>query len=361
METMLLSSYGEWCRLGYECDVLATAKMIGPIAAQMRETGYGVFHIPFRSRWSYLPSAVFIRDFYRLCRSGYDVVHIHTEIAPPVCAVLARLAGVRRIAVTPHGRFKFRGGLRLRKFCERHFVHLLGGRYGMISEGVRKCEWERFRNKGVRTWNWLDTSHFKPPTLEARATARRSLGIGDKEFVIISVGNCHSVKNHAAVLRALPLLPDTIHPTYLHIGYEDPDFHERKLAAELKIEDKVRFLGSQADPKTFLWASDVFVMPSLNEGLGVAALEAIASGVSLVCSKVEGLQEIAAETKWAVLTSTTPESVAQGLAKVAAIDPRERRRRALTDSELIRERFSMQKGVLSIVEGIYRNAKAGRS
>ena len=353
METMLLSSSSEWRLQGYECDVLATAAKIGPAAQRMRECGYGVFHIPFRSKWRYFPRAKFISDFYRLCRSGYDVVHIQTEAGRPVFAMLAKLAGVRQIAVTPHNVFNFRGVLRARKFCERHFIRILGGRFGMISDGVSKCEWETFRIKGVRIWNWLDTTQFRPPSIEERTAARQSLGVQKDEFIIVSVGNCNSAKNHGAILRALPLLPDTIHPLYVHIGREEPEFSERQLAAELKIEGKVRFMGSQADSLHFLWAADVFVMPSLYEGLPIAAIEAVAAGVPLVCSAVEGLSDVVAETKWTVPTSTTPESVAEGLAKVASIGTSERRQRALADSLHVRERFSVQNGVRSITNGLY--------
>jgi glycosyltransferase involved in cell wall biosynthesis len=223
----------------------------------------------------------------------------------------------------------------------------------MISNGVSKCEWERYRIKGVPILNWLDTSHFQPSSQEQRATARQSLGIGQDEFVIVSVGNCRSVKNHDAVLRAIPMLPATIRPLYLHVGREDPGCSERKLAAELKIESRVRFLGSQADALPFLWAADAFVMPSINEGLSIAAMEAIASGAPVLFSNIAGLSEIATGTKWTTFTSTSPESVAEGLAKVAAIEASERRQRALTDSQLIRERFSIQNGVRSITDGLY--------
>lgn len=353
MEIMLLNSFAEWRRQGYQCDVLATASAVGPIASQMREAGYGVFHIPFRSKMRYLPRADFVRDYYHLCKSGYDVVHLHHEAAPPIFVLLAKLAGVRRIVLTLHAIFKFKGFLRARKLCERQFVHFLGGRYGIISENIRDCEWERFRSKGTRIQNWLDTSHFEPPTQDQREIARHSLGIREDQFVITSVGNCSKVKNHDAILRAIPLLATTIRPLYLHVGREAPGNPERKLATELMIEDKLRFMDSQADTLPFLWAADVFVMPSLNEGLGISALEAIAAGTPLVCSEVEGLSEVAAQTKWAILTSTSAESVAEGVAKTAAIDPLERRQRALSDSQLVRDRFSVEAGVLSIVDGLY--------
>lgn len=79
METMLLNSSEEWRRHGYQCDVVATAADAGPVANQLRLRGYRVYHHPFRSRWPLAPKLSFVRRFFLLCKSGYDVVHIHTE------------------------------------------------------------------------------------------------------------------------------------------------------------------------------------------------------------------------------------------------------------------------------------------
>ena len=353
METMLLSSYKEWQRIGYECDVIATAASEGPAATKIRECGYSVFHYSFRSRMRYLPSGKFISNFFLLCRSGYDVVHIHTEAGRLVFAVLAKLAGVKTIAVTPHNVFRFGGLLRMRKLCERQLIRLLGGRFGMISESVRECEWSQFRIKGIRVWNWLNTSHFSPPSLEERNAVRTSLGIKNNQFVVVSVGNCSKVKNHEALLCAIAMLPNETQALYLHIGREEEDRRERALAAELGMEDKVHFLGSQSDPLPFLWAADVFAMPSLYEGLGISAIEAVAAGVPLICTHVDGLSDVAAETNWTIITTTAPESIARALRLVSEMHPSERRNRALSDSERIRERFSMERGVNSVVNALY--------
>jgi glycosyltransferase involved in cell wall biosynthesis len=353
MEMMLLTSAEEWRKQGYACDVLATDIDIGPVADDMRACGYGVFHIPFRSRLRYLPRLAFVTEFYGLCRSGYDVVHIHTEAGPPVPAVLAKLAGVRRVAVTPHGVFDFHGFLRVRKSFERFIIRMLGGSYGLISEGVRRCEWERFRNGGVRISNWLDTERFRPPTDGERGAARERLKIRPDQFAVVSVGNCSILKNHEAALRAVSLLAADFDVIYLHIGREPAENPERKLAIQLGIQDRVRFMGSQSDPLQFLWAADAFVMPSLHEGLGMAAIEAIAAGTSVVLSNVQGLSETAAICKSAVLTDTTSGSVASGLTQVARLEPTERALRAKTDSDLIRQKFSVQNGVTSITSGLY--------
>jgi glycosyltransferase involved in cell wall biosynthesis len=353
MEMMLLNSFSAWSHSGYTCDVLATTAEVGPQAPAMRAAGYGVFHIPFRGSLRYVPRLQFIRAYWRLCSSGYDIVHVQTEAAALLFVVLARLAGVKRVVITPHNTFRFNGLMRARKFMERLIIRLLGGRYGMISDAIMACEWEYYRNPGTRVWNWADTAHFRPSTPEERTDARRSLDIADNVFVIVSLGNCSKVKNHEAILRAVQLLPADLSPLYLHIGKEASENSERRLAAEIGIEDRVRFVGSQANPLQFLWAADVFVMPSLYEGLGMAAVEAIATGIPTVLSAVDGLSEVAKETQETVLTTTESASVAKGVMEIAMLPHEERRKRALADSDRIRRRFSVQNGVRSIVEGLY--------
>ena len=354
MEMMLLNSAEEWARAGYACDIVASATNIGPLAPELRAAGYGVFHIPFRSKFRYAPRWRFITDYYRLCKSGYDVVHIHTEAATHLFVILAKLAGVSRIALTPHNTFRFAGLLRIRKALERRFNRLLGSKYGMISNSVQKCEWERFRNRGVRISNWLDTIHYRPPAPEERFAARSSLCCQEEQLVIVSIGNCNDAKNHSEILRAISLLPAAVAPLYVHVGKELADQPERALAAELNLAERVRFLGSQGDPRQFLWAADAYVMPSLCEGLGISALEAIACGVPAVLVNIDGLADIASETDSVVLTSTAAQSIADGIAQVASTQIVERQARALLDSARIRELYSIPNGVQSVINGLYR-------
>ena len=354
MEMMLMSSADQWSRAGYSCDVLATAREAGPIAEQMHEAGYGVFHIPFRSRRRYLPSSRLIPEFFLLCkRSRYDVVHIHTEAATPIFAVLAKLAGVRTIVLSVHNTFRFDGILRIRKMLERALIRACGGRYGMVSDAVMECEGQRFRNSGVRLWNWLDTEYFRTPSPAERQSARESLGCSDDQFVIVSVANCNVAKNHSALLQSLPRIKQAVAPLYLHVGREQPDRPELALAERLGLENEVRFMGSQRDPRLFFWAADVFVMPSLHEGLAISPLEAIASGCPVVLADVSGLKEIASETKWAISVTPNEESIAAGLCRVAAMPAEIRRSRALEDSARIRELFSVQRGVQVMIENLY--------
>ena len=94
-------------------------------------------------------------------------------------------------------------------------------------------------------------------------------------------------------------------------------------------------------------------MPSQREGLGLAAVEAMAASTPALLSNVPGLADIAAATQWTFLTSTSPESIAEGLTQAALMDPSERHNKSLADSVRIQERFSLQKGVRSIAHALY--------
>lgn len=354
MEMMLLSSADQWRQAGYSCEVLATKGHVGPLADQMAKAGYDVFHIPFRSDLRYLPNRRLIGDFFRLCRSRrYEIVHIHTEAATPIFAVLAKLAGVRRLVLSVHNTFLFEGFLQIRKKLERKIIRGLGGRYGMVSNAVIDCEKKRFKNHGVRLWNWLDTNYFRPPSPNERQLARRTLGCSDNQFVLVTVANCNHAKNHPELLHALAKIKSELTFLYFHVGKEENDRPEANLATQLGLNDQVRFVGSQSDPRLYFWAADAFVMPSLHEGLAISPLEAIAAGCTVVLADVSGLTEISEVARWTIRVSPEQQSLADGLLQVATLSQDVRRSRALEDSARIMELFSMRRGVDTMIRDLY--------
>ncbi len=358
MERMLLSSAGEWARRGIECDILSTTPEPGSWAPHLAAAGYRIHHFPFRSEQSGGLSLGALQAFYRLCRERkYAVVHIHTEAAAPVYAVLAKGAGIPRIALTVHNTFRFEGWLRLRKALERRFVRLLGGRYGMVSESVAQCEQDRFGNRGIRLLNWLDVDQFRPPTRGERDAAREQLRLSRAMTALLTIGNCNAAKNHGDLLAAMHLLNDRSDLIYLHVGREEEGFPERALANRLGVAEKIRFCGSHEDVRTYLWACDVFVMPSRNEGLAVAALEAIAAGCCAIFFEVPGLLDLKPLAPGAVFVPPDAQLLAASIERLVSITPglgpgcRE-------DSAAIRSRFSPERGVGVICEELYGMAPA---
>ncbi|MBD2177244.1 glycosyltransferase family 4 protein [Pseudanabaena sp. FACHB-1998] len=137
-------------------------------------------------------------------------------------------------------------------------------------------------------YNGIEIDEFTNPI--KRETARHILGIGNNEFVFGNVGRLHEQKGHEYLLKAFSKIANHVH--LLVIG--DGELRESllKLAEQLKISDRVNFLGARSNIREFLSAIDVFVLPSLWEGQPIALLEALAMGKPCIASDVDGISEI---------------------------------------------------------------------
>ena len=100
---------------------------------------------------------------------------------------------------------------------------------------------------------------------------------------------------------------------YLHAGGEDEPGSERLLAAGLGITERCLFLGSTDDPRSVLWAADIFVMPSIREGFSIAAIEAAACGLPLVLSDVPGLRDLKATMSDGMWVRLEPAALADAI------------------------------------------------
>lgn len=139
--------------------------------------------------------------------------------------------------------------------------------------------------------NGVDTERFCPTS--ARFTIRRRLGIPLDRLIVLSVGNLKPIKGHRVLLDALGglrSLSRDITTVFVGGDYLDGDLY-RRAAAQLPDFD-VRFAGAQADVLPWLQSADVFVQPSLYEGLSNALLEAMSCGLPVVATRVGGNREI---------------------------------------------------------------------
>lgn len=344
-EMMFHAAAGLWRSHGMELHILCTGDRLGPVAPRLQADGYILHHLPF-SR-----SAAHVFAVYRLLvAKGFDVVHINTERASFWYAAAARLAGTGRVLRTIHNVFPFRGMLRLRRAAQRWLQRQIKVTMISISPSVCSTEWERFRNPTELIANWFAEDIYRPPTCEERARARMVLALTDGELVVTSVGGCWSYKNHAAILHALADLPKHTRVIYFHVGMEDPGQPERLLAHELGIMHRVRFCGVLPDILPVLHASDVFLMPSLYEGFGCAAIEAMAAGLPAVLSRVSGLRDFAAVCPEICWIDTTPEAIAGAILRFQQMQPGQRREIGLTLSSAVHRHFGVANGAARYLE-----------
>jgi glycosyltransferase involved in cell wall biosynthesis len=138
----------------------------------------------------------------------------------------------------------------------------------------------------------VDCERFRPPTAEERAGARRALKISDDEIVISAVGALEQRKGHRYLIEAVGAIAATGKFKCFIAGQGLIGKILQGEIAVLRRLDRIKLLGRVDDLRELLWASDIFAMPSLKEGLGVAALEAMASGLPVIASDVGGLREV---------------------------------------------------------------------
>lgn len=316
--------------------VLATAEDgPGPFAPRLAAAGYDILHLPF-VRGASFP----VRLAKLLCRNRFDVVHVHCERAGFWIELAARLAGVPRVVRTVHAVFPFAASLRWRRMGQRAVARtVLGVATVAHSDSVIANERARFGNAVGFLPAWLDVA-YRPPTAEQRHAARQRFGLEDGVFAVACVGSCLAIKNHDALLDAMArLVGGGVDAVLLHAGQGPLQAAEKGRAEALGIGNRIRFLGTAEDVRAVLHAADAFTMPSLREGLGMAAAEALACGVPAVLADVDGLREHAHAGDAVLWSGTDPATIAARLAELAALDPGIRRARGAEAAAAVATRY----------------------
>lgn len=117
---------------------------------------------------------------------------------------------------------------------------------------------------------------------------RRELGLPEDAIIVLSVGELNKNKNHETVIKAIAKINNP-NVYYVICGQGVLENYLRDLTKELGLEKQVHLLGFRKDIPEICKGSDLFVFPSLREGLGLAALEAMASGLPIITSNVHGI------------------------------------------------------------------------
>lgn len=147
--------------------------------------------------------------------------------------------------------------------------------------------------------NGVNVVNFRSSAVDlriVRENLKSKLGIKDEEKVIVTVSRLvkkNGVEDLITAMKELKSIEPQLKIKLLIIGKGKQEEYLKDLAKELGLENNVLFLGEigHHDLPQYLWISDVFVRPSLSEGLGNAFLEAMAAGVPVIGTKVGGIPD----------------------------------------------------------------------
>lgn len=290
-EMMIYNAYPYWKDV-CNCSIMATGKIKGPFAGQLEQAGYETVWVPTEGNGK-MSKVKHLISFWKYMRKhSYDIVHIHRESLAFEYALIAKITGSRHIVRTVHSTFAHTGIQRKIKAATRWIMRKpLRVSFVAISDGVAENEKQVFGNVCETTiYNWCNNQKFSFLSEQEKKQIKQEHQTTDK-LVLVTVGNCGHVKNHELLLRAIVLMKEKDRILYRHVGYAKGETErEAQLAEKLGIQEQITFAGS-TDPMPFLREADVFLMTSIYEGLSIATLEAIFTGMNVLLAEAPGLTE----------------------------------------------------------------------
>lgn len=256
-------------------DVVVTGIYEETVLEQLRQLGCGIFFLPDRKskvlKYSYA--------LYNLLRKGkYDAVHVHgSSCMIAIDLFICSSARTKIIIAHSHN-----------TQCDNPKMHhILKPWMHFLYTDALACsrvagEWMFGKRSFTVLHNVFEYQKFVFNN-ELRLSKRKELGIDKEEVALVVVGWLSKVKNHSFAIDIIKRLNDNQYKLFL-VGKGDLRDELARKATDLGIANQVHFLGLRSDVNELLQAMDIYLMPSLGEGLPVALLEAQASGIKCIAS-----------------------------------------------------------------------------
>jgi sugar transferase (PEP-CTERM/EpsH1 system associated) len=294
-------------------------------------------------------------QLYRLFRRERPhIVHTHAWGTLLEGLVAARLAGVPAVVHGEHGTLQLRRHQRLAQRCGWAAANRVLSVSSRLAERIeRETGFPAARIRTIR--NGVDLARFSGTS---RSRARRALGLPERGVLAATVGRLVPVKDHVTLLEATAALRQEGHEFTLVVAGDGPlraDLMARALS--LGLSGRVRWLGHRSDVESVFAAADLFVLSSKSEGLSNTILEAMASGLPVVATRVGGADEMVVHGQTGLLVPPeSPSELARALGALAAGDAR-RAAMGAAGRARVEAEFSLE-GMLQQYEALYRDVAA---
>lgn len=278
---------------GHQVDV--ACNIVRPISEELIKLGCKVFRTEFQRTPLSESNFVAYKKLKKLIiEEKYNLIHTHTPVASACVRLACRKMKDVKVVYTAHG-FHFYKGAPLKNWLIYFFIEKWLSRYTDMIITINKEDYLRakklFKAKRIEYIPGIGFDTSRLMVTVDKSKKRKELGIPEDSFIILSIGELNKNKNHQVVIKAIAKLniPDIY---YLVCGNGAMKDYLRKMTKELAIEKKVKLLGYRYDIAEILKCADVFAFPSFREGLSVALMEAMASGLPIVCSNIRGNSDL---------------------------------------------------------------------
>lgn len=260
----------------------------GELAKEIKNLGIKVIDLKVKNKFNLM----YLFKLYKfLKKEKFDIVHTHLFHANIIGRIMARLSKVPIVVSTQHYAFKYNGkaGVYLEKLTTK-----LSNRIVAVSDAAKKFyinEVGVSPDRITLIYNGVDLDILKV-TLTDKLSLREQLSL-NTDFILGCIGSFSKFKGHIYLLKAITEVIK-VHKNIklLLVGSGLLEKYLMKVTKDLGISKNVIFLHRRRDIPRILTSFDICILPSLQEGLSIILLEAMAMGKPVIATAVGGNSEV---------------------------------------------------------------------
>lgn len=314
MEAMIMNLYRNIDRTQWQFDFAVHTEIRGCYEDEIEKLGGHIYRFPPMRSNPFRYKKVW-KEFWTKHRGEYEVFQMHTNSLANIIALqTAKKAGVPKRIVHAHSAYANKGRLQWLNDILHIYHRNTIDKYANIKFACSELSGEWMfgqkclsTGKAVLMNNGVDYERFFF-SLENRSAIRKELGIEDK-LVLVQVGSMLPVKNHVFTLEIIKYLVNhgntNIVCLFLGDGYLRKQLEET--VKDSGLDNYVFFVGAKNNVEDYLSASDLFLMPSLYEGMPLSVVEAQASGIKcLVSNTITPMSKISSLIDYLPIDSISP-------------------------------------------------------
>lgn len=296
--------------MGHDVTVVSLYDDQTPIARRMEAAGVKILYLDKKLGLdlSMVPKLMKI-----MRREKPDVVHSHLNVIKYTVAA-AKLSGIRRCIHTVHNVAHEEAEGRVEKIISTIYFRLGLATPVALSPEVRATIVSFYGLKEQKVpviYNGVDLG---------KCCAKEDYALA-KPARLLHIGRFNVQKNHKGLLEAFAKIAEICpHCTLQLIGDGELREETEKLAVSLGLDNKVAFLGNQTNIYSFLQEADIFLLPSIFEGMPMTIIEAMGTGLPIVASRVGGVPDMLEDGTSGLLVPCEPDAVAQAVLQLLQQD-----------------------------------------
>lgn len=321
-------------RRAIECHL--ACQLGSPMESRAQEIDIKVFSLRMRSEVDFAAIG-YLRKLIR--KEHYDLIHSHTSHAHTLAFLASAGLHTNRLVTRRVDFSIFRhsflrlSGIKYRYMADYYIAISHKIKEVLVGDGIAP-------DRIFVVHSGIDVQRFRE---SSAGHLIREFELQSQEQVVVNVAHLAGHKGQRHLIKAIPLvLKEVPNVRFFIVGGGDLRSDLEQLANSLELKDKVIFTGFRKDVGAFYKLADLFVMSSVQEGLGTAVLDALALGIPVVATEAGGIPEYIKNGKTGKLVPPGDhEALAEGIVYMLK-NGKEARRMADEGKVLVRNHFSVQ-------------------